>query len=406
VLLDCSGWFAPTKPGALAGASLPLVERGARPGGAPGELDDARVAGRVIELVPACTELTYFHRLIAETRWLVEAEGADVVVGSLGTSEGVVMRQLAAKYPDVTFLLGSGIAQEATLGPPLENLFRYTADGGQTVAGLGSYAYDELGWRRAVVVAEGYPGGFELGAGFIAEFCALGGAVVERDYLSLYQPDQGAAAGRHARAADGVALLSTFVTPSRYLREYAAAVGSGLERRLVAAGSAFTDSANLAPAGTDTTGVVVAAPVPLDPDDEAMRSYRASFRKAFPSLPQLLATLETTLAAYAAMEAVASALERTEGELGAGQRELRRALAGLELDLPQGPVRLDRNRQAINRVPLARIVRTGTGRVELDTIRVVEGVDQTFGGLFSGATAPPSWTTPACKRGSPPPWAR
>jgi hypothetical protein len=165
VLVECDSIFASTGPGALAGAALPLVERGAQPGAEPGDLEGAEVAGRPIEIVPACSQVTRFPRLIAETRWLVESEGADVVVGPLGTPEGAMMRRIAAKYRDVTFLVGTGGAQETTLRDPQRNLFRFTPDGAQLVAGLGAYAFEELGWRRAAVIAEGYAGGWELAAG-------------------------------------------------------------------------------------------------------------------------------------------------------------------------------------------------------------------------------------------------
>ena len=112
ILAECTGLFAPTAPGALAGASLPLLGSRRREGRHLGEVEDARVAGRRVELIPACTEVTRFSQLIAETRWLVESRGADVVVGPLGTPDGVVMRELAHRYPDVTFLAGSGVAQE------------------------------------------------------------------------------------------------------------------------------------------------------------------------------------------------------------------------------------------------------------------------------------------------------
>lgn len=406
VLTECAGLFAPTAPGALAGASLPLLERGARKGDTPGEVENAEVAGGRVELIPACTEVTRFSQLIAETRWLVEARGADVVIGPLGTPDGVVMRELARRYPEVTFLAGPGTAQEVTLKEPQPNLFRLTPDGAQFVAGLGSYVFDELGWRRAVVVAEGYTNGWEITAGFVAEFCALGGRIVERDYQSLFAPDPRAAATRHAEIADGVALLTSAVSPVAYLQGYASATGAELARRLVVAGPPFYVQAGLAPPGVDTTGVVIGGFVPLDPDDEAMSSFRTSLESAYPELAESVATQDPTFSSYAAVEAVASALEATGGEVGDGQADLRRALSTLELELPYGPVRLDGNRQAVVRTSLERIRRQADGRAEVESLRRVDGVEQGFGGRFGADTASPSWTEPACERGPPPPWAR
>jgi branched-chain amino acid transport system substrate-binding protein len=406
ILNECTGIWAVTATPALAGAALPLVERGASPGDEPGEVEGADVAGRAIELVPACTEITYYSQLIAETRWLVESKGVDVVIGPmLGTSEATVIPRLAAKYPDVTFLLGAGIARDPTLRDSRPNVFRFTPDGAQSVAGLGSYAFNELGWRRAAVVTEGYVGGWELAAGFVAEFCALGGTIVERDYQAVTSPDPSAAAERHAQAADGVALLVTGFNPTLYLGNYAAAVGGALADRLVVSGPPFYDIATRAPPQIDTSGVAVGGTVPLDPDNASMNAYRESLDRAFPALAPGAATFDPTYSAYTAMEAIASALEATGGEIGEGQRTLRDALAKLVLDAPQGTVRLDRNRQAIAQIFLERIVGEGNEKGELETFRTIDGVDQSYGGLFTREAPSPSWDAPACKAGSPPPWA-
>jgi branched-chain amino acid transport system substrate-binding protein len=406
ILNECTGLWALTAAPALAGAALPLVERGATAGNRPGELEGATVAGRPIEIVPACTEVTYYSQLIAETRRLVESEDVDVVVGPMiGTSEAMVMPRLAAKYPDVTFLLGAGNARDVTLRESRPNVFRFTPDGAQSVAGLGSYAFHELGWRRAAVVTEGYVGGWEVVAGFVAEFCALGGTVIERDYQSLLDPASGEAARRHAREADGVALLVTAWNPGLYLGAYAAAVGPGLADRLVVSGAPFFDAATRAPPQIDMSGVVVGGPLPFDPNNEAMNAYRESLERAYPDLAPGAANFDPTYSAYTAMEAIASALEATGGEIGEGQRELRRALEQLVLDAPQGRIRLDGNRQAVARIWLEKIVGKGAKRGELQALRTIDGVDEGFGGLFTAQTPSPSWAEPACKQGNPPPWA-
>jgi branched-chain amino acid transport system substrate-binding protein len=406
ILNECTGAWAQTTAPALAGASLPLIERGATAGDQPGKLDGATVAGREIELVPACTEITYYSRLIAETRRLVEAEGADIVIGPmLGSSEAMMIPRLADKYPGVTFLLGAGNARDVTLRESRANVFRFTPDGAQSTAGLGSYAFNELGWRRAAVVTEGYVGGWEAAAGFVAEFCSLGGIVVERDYQSLLSPDPGGAARRHAREADGVALLPTAYNPVLYLGSYAAAVGPELARRLVVSGPPFYDAATRAPPRVDLSGVVVGGVLPLDAGNRSMAAYRESLRRAFPDLAPGAAHFDPTYSAYTAMEAIASALEATGGEIGAGHRELRGALARLLLDAPQGRIRLDGNRQAIAQVALEKIVGTGPRRGEVHAFRTIDDVDEGYGGLFTATTPSPSWAAPACRKGDPPPWA-
>ena len=141
----------------LAGAELPLLERGARlTNGKPsGGVSGARVAGgRKVQIVRGCTEATEFTVLVEEVRRLVETEGVDAVVGPISEADGLVMRDLARKYPEVIFIPVWSGAQELTLRHPAANVYRFDTDEAQDVAGLGSYAYREMGWRRAAVVAD------------------------------------------------------------------------------------------------------------------------------------------------------------------------------------------------------------------------------------------------------------
>ena len=55
-------------------------------------------------------------------------------------------------HPEVVFLPVVHGAREVTLRRPARNIFRFAADYGQGMAGLASYAYRRLGWRRAAVV--------------------------------------------------------------------------------------------------------------------------------------------------------------------------------------------------------------------------------------------------------------
>ena len=404
VLVDCIGTLETVHEPVMGAVELPLIRRGARPAGrTPTEgLRGAEVAGRPVEIVEGCTEQGHTARLVAETRRLVEEEGAQVVIGpESGTGDETVLRQVAPRYPDVTFLIAAGTAQEVTLRDPAPNVFRFTPDAAQTVAGLGTYAYRTLGWRTAAVVTDPYPTGWEAAAGFMAEFCALGGRVTDRDYSSLYGPTP--AAARRARAADGVAVLSTlFGDPSKFMALYGRGL-PGLSRRVVIGGLTFLDPRSLRWA-VDPRGIVVASLVPPAPTPAAKRDLR-EFAAAFPGLPAAL-VLQPVVETYGdSAEAAVQALERVDGDLTGGQARFRAALSALRLDTARGPVRLDGNRQAVASSYLGRVAGTRAAPAVVP-FRTIEDVDQTYGGLFSASTPTPTMTSPACVRGTPPPWAR
>jgi branched-chain amino acid transport system substrate-binding protein len=402
VLLECSGLLVGSRDSVLAAASLPLLERGGR---RTGERVTGSAGGRRVELTTACTEFTYLHELVFATRRLVEIDGVDVILGPIGGAESVVFRDLAAQFPDATFLASELGAQETMLREPPPNLFRFAPTGAQTTAGLGSYAYGELGWRRAVVVAEDWYPGWESASGFVAEFCALGGEVVERDWTVLFSPDPRAAARRHAAEADGVLVIATTGTQLPYLTAYLG-VARPARERLLLSGAVFFDRRSLAQNGLDLSGVVVGGFVPLSTGTQAMRDYRASFARTFPHLPAGVESGMVEIPAYTAVEALLTSLEETGGDLGPRHRLLRTTLAGLVLDAPQGTVRLDGRRQAAEPAYLERIELRGVGRLpRARLVRTLDGVEQTYGGIFDSTTPSPSKSHPTCERRPAPPWA-
>jgi branched-chain amino acid transport system substrate-binding protein len=403
LLTDCRGIFSGYEDEMLAGAELPLLERGARlTNGKPsGGVSDARAAGRDLELVRGCTEESEHTILVEEARRLVEVEGVDAVVGAIGESDSLVFRDIARRYPDVIFIPAWSGAQELTLRHPAPNVYRFDTDEAQDVAGLGSYAYRELGWRRAAVVADTTPVGWQEEAAFVAEFCALGGNVTDRFTAPI---DLGDPKVAHAlRGADGVAALAFggLFMPPKSLPALGRALGSP-ETRMVVGTYVLEDSNTLVPIARPLAGVVGASSIPPANTTPAMRSHRTAFAKAFPGLPPADAETPIVLAFHDAMEGLLRGVEASDGDLSDGRRRLREALARVRVDLPSGPVHLDRNRQAVRNTYLKRIGRGG-GKRGFRLVRVVPEVEQTFAGLLSDAPAPGPGSQP-CRKATPPPW--
>jgi branched-chain amino acid transport system substrate-binding protein len=405
LLTDCRGLFKGYEDEMLAGAELPLLERGARltTGTPSGGVSEAQAAGRDLELVRGCTEAVEHTILVEEARRLVEVEGVDAVVGgTINESDSLVLRELARKYPDVVFIPVWSGAQELTLRHPAANVYRFDTDEAQDMAGLGSYAYRELGWRRAAVVTDPLVG-WQEAAGFVAEFCALGGNVTARFENSPAPIDlRDPKVARALRGADGVAafLFGGLYTGPEFLPALSRVVGSP-ETRLVVGRYVLEDSNTIVPIAHPPAGVVGASSIPPANSTPAMRDYRRAFTKEFPGLPPSDAETPIVLAFNDAMEGLLRGLEASDGDLSDGRRRLREELARVRFDLPSSPVHLDRNRQAVRNTYLKRISRGGGFQL----VRVVPGVEQTFGGLLSDAPAPGPTSQP-CRKATPPPWVR
>lgn len=404
IVFDCEGVFSPITDQILAGAELPLLERGGRlVGHAPGDgVRGPKVAGRRVEIRAGCAEIGYLAQLIENVRRLVEADHVDVVVAPMiGNADGIVVRELAHRYPNVVFLTGYSGAQETTLRDPAHNLFRLSADGAQAQAGLGTYAYRDLGWRHASVIFPDDQFGWPQVAGFVAEFCSVGGSVQR---LPTAEGASATALARLAKGTDGVALFSQRFPDTLGFAAAYARVRRRLGQHLVLGSSAFAflDPSSFASDATLLRGVAVAGPS-HDGRGRPWSSFRRAYLQRFPKLasPASPADFPIVLGYYDAVEATLRALEHAH-TAGAG---LLRALDATALDAPDGPIRLDHNRQAIVTMHLSR-VDVGARGPTIRTFRDVANVDQAFGGYFSATTPTPTATRPGCHVATPPQWTK
>ncbi len=329
--MDCTGIAAETHDWALAGSELPLLLRGGDLAGKgpAGGVRGARVAGRDVELVEACTETGVFGRMITSARQLVEIDHVDAVVGGMGASDGVVLREVARRYPTVPFLVAGTAVREATAHVPAPNVYRFSSDVEQDQAGLATYAYRTLGWRHAAVVAEDVVDGWGAVAAFSAEFCALGGSV-QRIWTPVYGAP-GPLLKQVPTAVDGVAVLSVFPygTPTAFIRAYLArrpdAKRSLLLGLWIYAPFQERDYAALWP---EVHGVVARLSGIPDPSRAENTAYRNAFASAFPGLPAGLSTNPLVLPYYTAVDALLQALESIDGD---ARHRSRRAAHGTRL---------------------------------------------------------------------------
>jgi branched-chain amino acid transport system substrate-binding protein len=407
VLADCEGYLAGLYDVSLAGAELPLLQRGGRLVGAkPSDgVEGVSVEGRRIELLFGCAggELTSGA---VELRRLVESEGAQIVVGPGVIPIGIVMVDYARRQPGVTFAVTSW--EVLTALDPGPNVFRFTSGYAQGEAGLGSYAYHHLGWRRAVTVT--YPDAFGWGwaAGPVAEFCSLGGDIVDRVWLGSPEKLAALFARTAAERVDGFFVMTNGPEAGAFFEQLAKGERQ-LGSRIVSSAAAVAGLTRAVAArlGKRLVGVTAAWDIP-GPFLPQFRAYQAAYRKAFPRLAGGADANTHLFDIYYrnAMDAVMQALEASGGDLSDGQRRFRAALARVKLDAPNGHIRLDANRQAIGPNYLFQIIGNKRGVLSYKLLKTVEDVDASFGGHFGPGDPLPDRTQPPCRHGSPPRWAR
>jgi branched-chain amino acid transport system substrate-binding protein len=407
ILTDCKGPFPDGWESAIGGAQTAFYEyAGATP------VDDdkpsagmvgGQVAGRALEIRYGCGDATPATAL-RETRRLMQLFAADVMIGPFSGDEAAVVARYAKTHPRQTFVIGTAASQSPTLEIAPKNMFRYHADGAQWNAGIGEIVYKRLGWRTAAIVVDDYSFGWTSAAGFIADFCGIGGRITARVFPPLNTSDYSIyvrelpppsqvdgyfwvvsatgpalqafeqAFGRVKSTQHSGNVFFSFLFANTGIREF-----PGLKRRLV---GAYTGGIGTAP-GLRT---------------EQAKGYEAIIAKWHPHLPAAVGYVYNY---YNAAWATIRGLRASGGEVGANlQRAMpRTSRSGYELS-DGGLVTLDANRQAIQDQHPLRAVRGPGRKITLSVIGMVPNVDQSFGGIFTRSGPAPSRTQPSCQRRS------
>ena len=409
-LSDCEGDFGSFFEPTASGFNQALIDKaGAEPTGKkPSEgITGAKVAGKNIEVVGyGCADETA-DKAIEETRRLVEQEGADILVGPLSGDEGIAVANYAKEHPDKTFINGIAGAQDSTLKVQAPNFFRYHPDGAQWSAGLGDYAYNDLGWKTAAIIGDDYSFPYTSLAGFVAEYCAIGGNITKRIWAPLGEKDYSSYISQIPDDVDGLYVGIGGSGLINFVKQYRQQRGELDTDRMM--GNVFWDDPLvLKEVGNSLIGGTTAAMTAADSDDPDVKAYLDRLRGSYGDEIAGLGPSVFTYGYYTAGQALIKGLEAVDGDIS-DQKALQDALAKVTLsgdEAPWGDVKLDENHQAISDIFVKRIVKdkTGDGVPDVQTFRRIPEVDQTFGGFFSADSPAPDRQNPKCEKKEPPSW--
>jgi branched-chain amino acid transport system substrate-binding protein len=410
ILGECEGPFGGFHEDTVAGVALAMVNHaGATVNSNTSALEGwegAEVNGTPIELVGiGCGDDTP-DTILGEIRQLVEQQDANIVIGPLSGDEGIAVAEYAEANPGLTVLSGIAGSQEPTLQVQAPNFFRFHGDGAIWNAGLGDILHNQEGWDTVAVIADDYSFGHTSAAGFIADFCGVGGDVTTRVFPPLGTTDYSS-------------FIQQLPDPDEVDGYFWAVGGTGTQASLEAfvnakgeltgdqfAGNLFFNPALAQALGTDIAGAYVGgfAVLPGDVETPEIEEYLASADQTWESLAGGVTGGEPAPASeaaafgfmygyYSAGVALIRGLEETDGDLS--PEVLQPALAELTLELPYGDISLDENRSGIVDVGLSRLVEQD-GEIVQEAVAIIPDVDQTFGGTFSTETPPPGRDFPEC----------
>jgi branched-chain amino acid transport system substrate-binding protein len=407
IMTDCKGAFAFGYEPDIGGAQAAFAQYAggkARNAKKPSAgMTGIKVAGRNIRIVGyGCGDDTA-PTALRETRRLMEQLRADIMVGPLSGDEAVTVANYAKTHPTKTFVIGTAGSQDPTLQIAPRNVFRYHGDGAQWNAGIGEIAYKRLGWRRAAIIMDDYSFGWTSAAGIIADFCAIGGQIVQRVFPPL-------------NTTDYASYVQQLRPPSQVDGYFWVIGGTGTAASLTAfeqAHGALKPSQHIgnlffAFLGADR---VVAPKVvgsyvggfgtgPGLKTNQA-KAYETSVAKTYPGLNGGNYADGFVYNYYNAAWALIRGLQASKGQLGARLHTNmpRSNKSGYEVS-DGGVVKLDANRQAVQDQYPLQIARNSDGSIGTTVVGYVPNVDQSFGGLFKRTSPPPGRTQPPCVKKS------
>ena len=406
VLSDCQGAFGSFDNQNLAGVVTAMAQFAGGKVKNPNKPRDgwtgASINGHPLNLVGVGCSNDRADTAIKETKRLMEQLGADILIGPLSGDESIAVANYAKQHPKKTFVDGSAGAQDTTLKVRTKNFYRFNGDGAQWNAGLGDLAYNKLGWRKVAVVSDDYSFAWTSTAGFIAEFCAVGGQITKRVFPPLNTTDYSSYAQQMPTNVDGtfVAVGGAGLIP--FLKAYESAHGPIKGSKFI--GNLFWGTpGQYEQLGTRVNGAYFGgAGTAGDLATPAAKAFGARVGRTFKQIPPNGAAAPQASSVflysyYANTWGLIKGLQAVGGNIAGGQSGLQAALGKVKLNGPYGPITLDKNRQAILNVFYGKLYRKN-GKLATKTVGEVPGISQTFGGTFSNSTPPPGRNYPGCTK--------
>ena len=298
-----------------------------------------KVGDKEIEFIIASTDATP-DSAIRAVRKLIEQDKVQILLSPLSGDEGIAVKNFAKTRPELTFVNAASGAQETTYVDPAPNFYRYNMDGAQWQVGLGKYAYETKGYRKIATVGDDYSFIYTQVFGLVLEFCGAGGQVTNRQWVPLGTKDFASVIAALPDDVDAIYLGLGGADAVNFLNQYQQAGG----KAHLMGGSIMVDQTILSAKGNAKNALIgtLAASGQADTWEDPgwqkfVKAYQDAFppNKRFPS-PSLLATNY-----YNSTMALILALRQANGDLSNNQAKLREALAKIELDAPNGKIKLE-----------------------------------------------------------------
>lgn len=322
------------------------------------------MAGRPVELIVADTGGS---PATAKTKAqeLVERDGVDAIIGPLAAFEALAINAYIAEVGVPTLSIAA--AEDMTQRTPNPYFVRVSSSSAQASHPMGHYAAVDLGFRRALTIADDIAYGQEMVAGFQRAFEDNGGRVVAKLWPPLNVAEYSAYIAQ-IRDVDVVYMAFAGVNGLRFMRQYEE---FGLHGRIpLLGGMTSADESILRNMGDEALGVISSSFYSAELPWPANRMFVDSMRETYNVDPGYYA-----VSAYLEALVLDTALQQVGGNTE-DKEALMAALRSVTLEnSPRGSARFDEYGNVVGNIYIFE-VRRRDGRLVNVPIKTYENVSQ------------------------------
>ena len=279
-----------------------------------------------------------------------------ILVGPLSGDEGLAVKDYAKTQPDVTFINGTSAAQDTTLRDPAPNFFRFSTDGAQWMAGLGTTPSTTRATRRWRPSPRTIPSPTRRCSASWPTFCKAGGHVPSKFWVPIGNKDFSSVIAAIPDDVDAIYVALGGADGVNFLTQYQQAGGAAP----LIGGSITVDQTVLGSKGKTARRASSARPRPArSPTPTTRRPGRSSSRptRSVPDAFPVALAVRPWLLRRHARRLLLGARQGQRRRLRRRRQAARRAGEPRRFDTPTGKVTLDKNRNAIADIFLTEVAR-------------------------------------------------
>jgi branched-chain amino acid transport system substrate-binding protein len=340
-----SGFAADYGPEAAQGVELALEEAKNTAGGAK------------VKVVKVDEDVLDSSQTLERVKKLVESDGADIILGPIfGSNQQAISAYLTQQGVPMFTMLG-GDAELAGKN----TAFIWPAADKLTAGPLGTYAAEDLGYKKIATLGPDYAYGHNAIEGAANAFKKAGGQVVQQQWVPLGTTDMLQYATALDKSVDALVMWLVPTDAAAFVREYR---NLGIKVPLLMFQGIFDPT--FQDVGGQLQGTIGLNEYNHLLDNPANKSFTKAYDAKYHGVPN-----QTTAFAYTVVKNIVTALDEDDADTSVDA--LRKALADKDLDTVIGTASYDQDGIAASNRTVVKATKIGE-RFEWEPVKTYENV--------------------------------